>query len=537
MGGRYGRSLARVLSLCWIELALSGTTLWAAADIPYKGMSYAGWWSGTYDSLASDLSLSHVAETGANWISLVVTAYQDNFRSTNIFRNEATPTDTELVRALDRAHALGLKVMLKPHLDLWDDAAHWRGEIGDGFGSESEWRSWFSSYREFIGHFADLAEAHGADMFCVGTELEGTTRRAADWRTVLAGVRARYHGPVVYAANHSGEETGLTWWDALDLIGVDAYYALATAPHPTVEELKASWVGHRDTLSQLAARWGKHVILTEIGYRSISGTASHPWDWQVSGEVSVQEQADAYQAALETFVGQSWFDGFFWWSWGTDPYEGGPCDTGYSPHDKPAEGLLREYYGAAHPWYPERPLVPDDSRTLDIYRDAPGAGWEDASWGAELEFCSLEHVVHGSCAIAVRLDPWGALSFAHPAFIPEPYLRLLEFWVYVPANHPPQLWAWFYDQDGRELVRRPVDDCRYLDRGSIVADAWNRVDIPLSHLGTPGFGLTRLCLEDRSGQGSSTFWVDDIRLVASERTREEKGERRGPPKIDDIRRH
>ncbi len=50
-----------------------------------------------------------------------------------------------VTHAIAQAHALGLKVMLKPHVDvLYEDA--WRGEIGESF-SEAQWQKWFASYR------------------------------------------------------------------------------------------------------------------------------------------------------------------------------------------------------------------------------------------------------------------------------------------------------------------------------------------------------------------------------------------------------
>jgi hypothetical protein len=179
-----------------------------------KGMSYAAWWSGQYSEPGADLSLGVLASTGADWISLIVTGYQETPASTTIdVTSASTPTDADLIHVIDQAHSLGLKVMLKPHLDLRDERENdwWRGHIGSEFTIEAQWSAWFASYRSFIEHYARLAQTYGADQFCVGTELLGTTHRAADWRAVIAGVRAIYDGPIVYAALHSGEETSITW--------------------------------------------------------------------------------------------------------------------------------------------------------------------------------------------------------------------------------------------------------------------------------------------------------------------------------------
>jgi hypothetical protein len=508
----------------WLGLGVLSCALWFASTIPvlgageslkYKGMSYACWGSGIYSTSDSDLSLSRLAETGSTWIALIVTGYQDNLRSTKIYRNEATPTNEDLARAVARAHDLGLKVLLKPHLDLWDDATHWRGEIGNGFATEAQWTAWFDSYRAFINEFAELASSLKADMFCAGTELLGTTSRAADWRSVIADIRSRYGGPVIYAANHSGEETDLDWWDAVDIIGVDAYYPLSTRANPSLEEIKSSWAVHRDTLARLSSRWNRPIVFTEIGYRSIAGSVSHPWDWQIEGAVDLKEQATAYRAVMETFDGLPWFVGLFWWSWGTDPFEGGPCDDNYTPHDKPAEAVVRTWYGAPVPWRPEPKLEPDDSRAMNISGEGLAPGWEDWSWEAQVNPCDAVRACHGAYSIGVRLEAWGALSLWHEPFRVFPDCRLLQFCFYAPSNNPPQLWVYFYDRDARMMTPRQVDDCRFIEEGHLRLDAWNHVSIPLQHLMEPGRGVSRICFEDRSGKGSVEFWVDDIRMVGA----------------------
>ena len=480
-----------------------------------KGMSYAAWAPGVYSAPDSDLSLVHLAETGANWISLIVTCYQNNLSSTRISATAGTPTDADLTHVIQQAHALGLKVMLKPHVDLWNDPAHWRGEIGTAFKSEAEWAIWFSSYRAFILHYADLGSAQGADQFCVGTELEGTSGRAAEWRKIVAEVRAHYGGPLVYAANHSGEEIGISWWDAMDIIGIDAYYALASKNDPSLLELKAAWKPHVAAIATLAATWQKPVILTEIGYRSLDRAASHPWDWQVEGQIDLKEQADAYKAAFESVYNQPWFAGVFWWSWSPDPLEGGSEDDGYSPHEKPAEDVLRSWFGA-----PPRRVSPsapksNEFRLMDIYTEGLGSGWVDQSWGGEREFRATDAIRSGAFSLRARLAPWGALSFWHPPFASQPYYWL-EFAIRSnPGGSPPQLRAYFYDRAGAVLHMVSINNQRYLSGGTVEPGKWKVVSIPLRDLAASRKMLSRVSLQDSSGRGSSDFWIDDLRLVGA----------------------
>jgi hypothetical protein len=52
---------------------------------------------------------------------------------------------------------MGLKVMLKMHVDLTNDDGHWRGDIGLGM-DESAWTLWFKSYENALFHYARMAE-------------------------------------------------------------------------------------------------------------------------------------------------------------------------------------------------------------------------------------------------------------------------------------------------------------------------------------------------------------------------------------------
>lgn len=56
----------------------------SVAKPPQKGIGYVSWWPGEYSHPDSDLSLANVRATGATWISLLVTWYQDTYSSTTI---------------------------------------------------------------------------------------------------------------------------------------------------------------------------------------------------------------------------------------------------------------------------------------------------------------------------------------------------------------------------------------------------------------------------------------------------------------------
>lgn len=180
-------------------------------------------------------------------------------------------------------------------------------------------------------------------MLCVGVELDGTRHREAEWRETIRQVRSLYRGPLTYATNWNSE-LDITWWDALDYVGVDAYYPLVERPGCTVEELKTAWNRHRDRLRQLHRKTGRPILFTEIGYRSTDQAAILPWEWEKPAAVSLEEQARLYQATLETFWDEPWFAGAFWWLWEVKPPDDPRRDSGYTPQGKPAWDVLRAYY-------------------------------------------------------------------------------------------------------------------------------------------------------------------------------------------------
>jgi hypothetical protein len=310
-----------------------------------KGIAYTGYSKDSYEGPGPSLALRELNETNASWVSILVNGYQDNINSTVISRTgDETPTDASLRSIISFAHSIGLKVMLKPHVDLLYDNAHWRGQIGPNFTPE-EWAAWFASYREFILHYARMAAELDVEQFSAGCELDSTVSHEAEWRQIIADIRIGYKGSLTYADNQvESNPSAVQFWDAVDIIGMDTYATLTQKSHPKVIDLLIGWKSYLAKLRSLSERWNRPLILTEIGYRSIRGGAQNPWDWQRQDSVDLILQANCYEAALRSVAGKPWLAGMYWWQWSPDPSEGGFEDSGYTPHGKPAETVLRNWY-------------------------------------------------------------------------------------------------------------------------------------------------------------------------------------------------
>src|SRR5581483_6247464 len=303
----------------------------------HRGIAYVSHARGEYSSDDSRRSLDELFATGANYISVLVTWYQTDIQSTDIYRADNTPSDEDLKFVIDYAHAHGVKVLLKPQVDLSFDEKHWRGQIA--FEDEASWRKWFASYRQFILHYAKFAQENGVEEFSVGTELFEASKRTSDWRAIIRAVRQEYTGLVTYSANHSGEEVHVNFWDDLDFIGINVFYHLANYRTPNFYQVMQGWTQPVMTLTEVHNRFpNKPMIFTEVGYQSMDLASVWPWNWQRQGEVDLDEQALLYYALFQMWWHNPylpWFRGMFIWSWTTDPDQGGPDSSDYTPHNKP----------------------------------------------------------------------------------------------------------------------------------------------------------------------------------------------------------
>jgi len=339
-------------------VALAAAASPAAADFQ-RGFTVASWYAGQLSAPETDRALARLADVGVERISLVVTGYVDDPGSTRIDASSPkTPTDRDLERAAREARRLGLDVMLTLHVA--PRRGGWKGEVGRGF-DEAAWAAFFRSYAAFLVRYARLARRLGCDQLCIGNEL-GTTHREREWRRLADLARRAFPGSLTYAALHGGEAFAIAWWDAVDFIGVDAYFALAETDDPTAAEVARAWAGPAARLEALARRFGRRVLFTEVGFRSADGAARAPWRWDDAPAPDPAEQAACYAGTLSALDDAPWLAGLYWW--GVEPTA--PADpAGYSPLGKPAERVLAEAYGA-----------PRGARRL-LAGAAPAAGWAD----------------------------------------------------------------------------------------------------------------------------------------------------------------
>lgn len=316
-------------------------------------------------------SLDKLAATGADAICIVVPAEMETFNTPDIRWGERLPSpfsDALLLRFIEACREHDLKVILKPMVNCKDDT--WRAWIQfptdtdarppvlDGDINLVDWQRWWDNYAAYILHYAEIAERVNAEMYCVGCEMNSTEGFETKWRHLIGQVRKRYGGLVTYNPNHDRLEHVL-WLDALDVIGVSAYFNMAEFMRAggvdvsdffrdySRQELDIGWAEAKRRLNALVEKWNKPVLFIECGIANGKGCTLTPWQHPSPDLINApDEQARFYTMLFEHFWDKPWFMGYTWWDWPSRlyPLDAARDHVGFAIYGKPAEAVVKHWY-------------------------------------------------------------------------------------------------------------------------------------------------------------------------------------------------
>ena len=298
------------------------------------------------DSSFSDPLEEHNIE----WVAWVSWAYQDDFNTPELTHHNGDSTmiketNASWVNDVKTIRQQGYKVFIKPHIWLRKPTdGKWRSQIT--FDNDADWNKWQNDYRDFILRYAMLSEQAGAEMFCIGTELsEVTIQKPEFWRKLIRDIRKIYSGSITYGANWYKEYEDITFWDDLDFIGVQAYFPLTENESPSLEQIEKGWQKYLPDLENLAIRFDKKILFTELGYRSTMKGASEPWLWIEKScnddkHYSPETQALSYEAFFNQVWPKEWFGGVHLWKLKDFKPIEGRIDLNFTPRGKPASKII-----------------------------------------------------------------------------------------------------------------------------------------------------------------------------------------------------
>lgn len=296
-----------------------------------------------YISKKAAESLAYLKDMGANAAAIVpYTGMRQNEASFLGINDWAGgENDESIIHALAKAKSLGMTTLLKPQVWVNDG---WPGSVS--FEEEAEWQKFFDYYHQWILHYALMAEIHGVDILCLGVEFEkATLSHEAEWRKITAKIRGIYTGKLTYAANWGEEFEKVGFWDLFDYIGLNCYYPLTSSDDPTDEELQAGCAAFAKKVEKVLKRFPKPLLITELGYRSVTAPWQHPHEEAGDRAFNAEDQARAYEATFQALEDKEWCKGLFWWKWSTFLDDMEPGDRRFIPYKKPAEAVVRKWYG------------------------------------------------------------------------------------------------------------------------------------------------------------------------------------------------
>lgn len=286
-------------------------------------------------------SMDDIKKHGGNWVSFmpywfirpdifgneIVPLHSDEFSSTSGWIH-ATIQDDDLKTLIGMAHDRDLKVYVCPALapENWgDDNPRGKGDL-----EPSNPDLFFTNYKNFLTHYADLAKQTGVDMMCVGSENDTLTQpdlsqnsgidKNARWRDVIQVVRQHYSGKLTYSVACADEgRCGpqlIQFWDALDVIGWEWYVPIASGEHESIESMRANAERIiQNNIQPLYDRYQKPVVITEMGWEAYPGACAHTYGaGSVKGSDRI-EQASCYEAVFQALEDADFIQGVHVWGW------------------------------------------------------------------------------------------------------------------------------------------------------------------------------------------------------------------------------
>lgn len=307
-----------------------------------KGLSFVA----PRDSFTSNPFLD-IKKIEANYISVIPYAFmrQDDpnvyYRGTEKRWWGESPEG--VLTSIKMAHDHHLSVMLKP--SVWMHRA-WTGDIM--FEQASDLEIWKKTYRKYILGFAKMADSLDVDIFCIGNEFKQLVFKHPDyWYDLIDQVKVVYDGKITYAANWDAYQK-VAFWDALDYIGINAYFPLSEKHNVSKKDLIASWKPIERKINHTATAFGKPVLFTEYGYLSVDGTTHNTWELEKKmHDLPINEaaQAQAFDALYSVFWEKDYWEGGFIWKWYPNKrhrleYQ----KRDYSPQGKITEKTIQQWF-------------------------------------------------------------------------------------------------------------------------------------------------------------------------------------------------
>ena len=254
--------------------------------------------------------------------------------------------DEDYRKYIRHARKQGMDVFLMPRIEspsFFKPPFPFRADIA--MKTEKDRDTFYANYLKMLLHYGKMAQEEGVAMFGIGLEYRKLVKTSPQrWRDMIKEVRKVYKGKLTYSANWYLEYEEVTFWDALDTIGIGAYFEIGDGPNNHLNFLIYRWRPIVARLRALSKKVNRPVLFTEIGYTAFHDAARFPWKWQddLDRPVNTEHQADCLRAAFYVFSQEPWFQGFLLWRIYTDSSDRPQAD--YHLLGKPSEKVIQEWF-------------------------------------------------------------------------------------------------------------------------------------------------------------------------------------------------
>lgn len=344
-----------------MKINFSGLLLWALlltlahpfaeAHAASDGFVLTTWGSWALEDVVP--AIKQARKAGARSIAVMVNLCQESRTSNELWWCDATPSvpfaetaqGVRLKLTAEYLTSQGLSVSLIPMVGTTAklNAPSRRG-AGSGFDSKhwSDSRQftrpmsaaqWFRHYGSLMTELTGYARTLGINEIIVGSELTLLFTEEGHWRALIRQMRQIHPQAHLTISAVAWQFLGIRFWDALDSIGISAYFPLDE------KNLVASWSMYKYFLLSFAVKNNKPLSFVEIGYPATEVAASQPWDYNWPArhyEPGLQKRC--FEAFAKTWRNEPLLRSFHIWGLTADPRE--PL-MGFNPLGKPAEAVVK----------------------------------------------------------------------------------------------------------------------------------------------------------------------------------------------------
>jgi hypothetical protein len=212
---------------------------------------------------------------GANSIALAFPIYMSQITSSSVFARRAcgtiyqSPSPARLAVVINEAHALHLRVFLRPMVDeltLEKTQGGWEGKI-----RPAHVAAWFSSYLNALVPYLKLAQSLKVEYVSIASELDSLAKQPK-WASVITSAKRYYKGTLIFTVPwhpgqiaHAGTQPGL-----------DAYQGIPDPASATPAQLLAGWnyaIAKSDRVPFALTK----VAIDEVAIPAQDGAYPTPW--------------------------------------------------------------------------------------------------------------------------------------------------------------------------------------------------------------------------------------------------------------------